>query len=200
MGTFLSFHIKTKDRDNLIHLLKVLSGTKEKVTDTFPEYMYDSISLNENSDPSILAITLNKDGWISVHHNTFQKLHHWGEFISKTLNTTFIQIIGQTTSDAYYFLLYEGGNIRREIEVMNSEVSLDKGQKFSFEKEPLLNDNFEDPENSFDIDSLEEYCKEFDLDLNFECDQYTILTITTNEPANEDEDKDANKKAWWKLW
>ena len=183
MGTFLSFHIKTKDRDNLINLLKELSRTKEKGLEIFPEYMYDNMLLNENADPNILAITSTNNGWISVHHNAFEKLHQWGEFISKMLNTTFIQIIGQTTSDAYCFLMYESGNIRREIEVVNGEVLLDKGEKFSFEKEPLLTDDFEAADNFFDIHTLEEYCKEFDLDLNYECEQYTVLSKASTMPT-----------------
>ena len=180
MGSFLSFHVKNNDKNNLALLLKELSCTNVISENTFPDYLYDDESSFSASEPSVLAIIQKVNGWISVYHNTFEKLSHWGAFISKTLNTTFIQIIGQTTSDYYYFAMFEKGELRREIETnsMDCEVLCDKGEKFTFEKEPLL--IFDDPGHFFDMDTLEDYCRHFDLDITLESsDQYLILSKKT---------------------
>jgi hypothetical protein len=211
MSTFLSFHIKTKaERENLTQLLKELSGIKGRTEGVYPEYMYENISLDENADPGMLAIAESKNGWINIYHNSFQKLHQWGAFISKILNTSFIQIAGQTSSEAYYFLLYEKGALRREIEIMSmdAEVINDKGEKFPFEKEVFFAD---DSEDFFDMSSLEEYCTLFGLDINSEpAGHYIILSKTIPETVKEVKDKPSDdkpvvgqtsiKKPWWKPW
>jgi hypothetical protein len=178
MGSFLSFHIKTNDKENLIFLLKELAGGVKEISQTsFPEYLYDDESSFSASEPGMLAITEKNNGWISVYHNTFAKLSHWGEFLSKTFNTVFIQITGQENSDYYYFSLYDKGELQREIETnsMDCEIIIDSGKKFSFEKQPLM--IFDDPEHSFDMDTLESYCSHFGLDITLDISsRYLILS------------------------
>lgn len=196
MSTFLHFHIKGSNTEALVSIIKTFSDFSLTEQTHFPDDISDNYLTSEDDDPTYLVIGESKDGWTTVYHNSFKKLNHWGQEISKTLGTTFIQIIGQTTSDAYYFSLFEKGDLLREIEVLSSEgeILIDNGEKFSFEKPVLLTDDFEDPDNFFDMDTLEMYCKNFGLDIlgMFEEPQpgnYLVLKRNKSEV----------KKSWWKF-
>ena len=185
-------------------LLQELSCADQLITGPYPKELNDNILLGEYANPTFLAISDVQNGWITVQINSFQKLYDWAEIISKELNTSFIQIIGQTVSDVYYFLLYENGVLRREIEIYHGELDniTDKGEKFPFEKPSLVPINEGDYKDIFDRDTLEFYCKEFGFDL-FEYpepDLYFILkkknlgtTIKKYVLANQ-------PKPWWKFW
>jgi hypothetical protein len=167
MGTFLHFHIKTEDRNNLVQILQERFGLKTKSSSPFPNDILENPVCNMDSFPDLLAIGQPLNGWISILHNGFAKLHESGQFLSQILHTDFIQIIGQENSDYYYFLYFSKGSLIREIEVdsMQLIVFTDIGEKFSFEKSPILTDDLEDESNFFDVDTLEFYCKEFLIDL-----------------------------------
>lgn len=133
--------------------------------------------LDENANPNFIAISDVQNDWISVQLNSFKKLHDWAKKISKELNTIVVQVVGQTASDAYYFLMYDKGNLRREIEIYYGELDniIDKGEKFPFEKSSLVPLNDDDYENLFDRDTLEQYCKELGFDLFSDVHQTFII-------------------------
>jgi hypothetical protein len=179
MGTFLHFHVKTEDKESLIRILKERSGLENESTILFPEYILDNPVYDMTKAPDLLAINQLQNGWISILHNGFAKLYDWGILFSKVLNTTFIQVIGQENSDYYYFLYYFKGELLREIEVDSMQLTIftDFGKKFSFEKTPILTDDFDDETNFFSIDTLEFYCKEFGVDIPalYKSQSFTLL-------------------------
>ncbi len=193
MSTFLNFFVKISGTDQLIDVLKKFSDFDLSHESQFPQGYYHNY-LSEDADPEYLIIERGNDGWLIVYHNSFKKLYDWGREISNSLDTSFIQIIGQTTSDVYYFSLFEKGVLRREIEVLASEgeILIDKGSKFPFEKSTLLSDDADDSNGFFDMDTLEVYCMNFGLDINgiFESSKngYTVLK------------QSKQKKVWWKIW
>ena len=167
MGTFLSFHVKTNDRENLIRILQERSNLIFEQSNEFPGNILDNPIYDMDCTPDFLAVNQPLSGWASILHNGFAKLHEWGIFISAILGTSFIQIIAQENSDYYYFLYYSKGKLLRELEVdsMQLEIITDSGEKFSFEKNPVITEYFEDENNFFNTDTLESYCKEFGLDI-----------------------------------
>ena len=174
-------------------------------TGEYPKELDENILLDDKAYPTYMAIGNVQNGWTTVQINSFKKLHDWTRKISKELDTTGIQIMGQTASEVYYFLIYEKGNMRREIEIYHGDFDniIDEGTKFPFEKPSLVPINDEDYEDLFDNDTLEQYCKEFGFDLFYDepPEYYYILrnqkigrTISDYVSSHKKE------KPWWKLW
>jgi hypothetical protein len=182
MSTFLSFHVKTTDRQNLCVLLCELSGLAQKGSGPFTVDYYERISNSTDGQPALLLVSEPQNGWIHVLYDNFGKLHFWGEFISRSMYTTFIQLMGQTTSDAYYFLQYINGDMRREIDVLVGDglVLADEGEKYSFGQDPLFPDMDDESGTMFDFETLEMYCAQLGPDVEafyaaMEEGDYTIL-------------------------
>jgi len=170
MATFISFHIKSDNRIHITKILQELSDVNQLIQDNYPEDFDESILFDDNTDPTYIVIGNVQNGWTTVQINSFKKLHNWTKKISQELNTIAIQIIGQTVSDVYYFLMYDNGCLRREIEVYHGDFDniIDKGEKFLFERSSLIPVNDEDYEYLFDRDTLEHYCKELGFDLFYD--------------------------------
>ena len=185
--------------------MQELSSVDEMTSGIYPKELDHNILLSDKTDPTFIAIGNTQNGWTSVQLNSFKKLHNWAQKISKELNTTFIHIIGQTASDVYYFLVYERGLLRREIEIYYGDLdnTTDKGEKFSFEKPSLIPASDEDYENIFDRDTLEQYCKAFGFDLFYqdEYDSYYILRKKVLGKTIREYAASYNKpKPWWRFW
>jgi hypothetical protein len=205
MSTFISFHIKSDNRVHIAKLLKELSHVDEMTCGTYPTALDDNILLSDQADPTFMAVGDTHNGWTSVQLNSFKKLHNWAEKISKELDTIFIHIIGQTASDVYYFLMYDKGFLRREIEIYYGDLenTTDKGEKFSFEKPCLIPQSDDDYKNIFDRETLEQYCQEFGFDLFFEdeFDSYYILrSKRLGKTIREYAASYSNPKPWWRFW
>lgn len=205
MSTFISFHIKSENRIHIVKILQELGHIDEMTHGAYPNELDNNILIGEQADPAYMAVGNTQNGWTTVHLNSFKKLHTWAKKISKELDTSFIQISGQTTSDVYYFLLYEKGVLRREIEIYHGDFDhiIDKGEKFSFEASSLVPVNDDDYKNLFDRDTLERYCKEFGFDLFSEAEPefYFILKAKKlGRTIKEYADQYLNPKPWWKFW
>jgi hypothetical protein len=203
MATFISLHIKSDNRAHVAKLIQELSDVNHMTYGSYPTELDENILLDENANPNFIAIGDVENGWISVQLNSFKKLHDWTQKISKELNTSVVQVIGQTASDAYYFLMYDKGTLRREIEIYYGELDniIDKGEKFAFEKSSLVPLNDDDYENLFNRDTLEQYCKELGFDL-FNDVQPEFYYILKNKKLHKtlSEILASKKKPWWKFW
>ena len=205
MATFTSLHIQSDNRAHIAKILQELSDINEMTHGSYPKELDENLLFDENADPSYMAIGNVQNGWTTVQINSFKKLHKWAAKISKELNTSVIQIIGQTTSDVYYFLMYDKGNLRREIEIYHGDFdnAIDIGEKFSFEKPSLIPQSDEDYQNLFDRDSLEQYCKKFGFDLFYDVqpDFYLILrNRKIGKTLKEYAASYSKTKPWWKFW
>jgi len=205
MATFISLQIKSDNRAHIAKLLQELSDINEMTHGSYPKELDENLLLDENADPSYITIGNVQNGWTTIQINSFKKLHKWVEKISKELSTSVIQIMGQTASDVYYFLMYDKGILRREIEIYRGDFdnTIDIGEKFSFEKPPLIPQSDEDYQNLFDRDSLEQYCKEFGFDLFYDV-QPDFYFILRNRKIGKTLKKYATSysktKPWWKFW
>ena len=205
MATFISLHIKSDNRIHIAKILQELSDVNQMTIGAYPKELDENILLDDKANPTYIAIGNVQNGWTTVQINSFKKLHNWTEKISKELDTTVIQVMGQTASDVYYFLMYDKGNMRREIEIYHGDFDniIDIGEKFPFEKPSLVPANDEDYKHLFDRDTLELYCQEFGFDLFYDepPDNYYIL-------KNQNSSKTLNRhvgfyektKPWWKIW
>lgn len=205
MATFISLHIKSDNRIQIAKVLQELSGINQVTQGPYPKELNENILLDENANPTYIAIGNVQNGWTTVQINSFKKLHNWTEKISKELDTAVIQIMGQTVSDVYYFLMYDKGTMRREIEIYHGDFDniTDKGDKFSFEKSSLVPANDEDYKNLFDRDTLEQYCKEFAFDLFYDepPEYYYILrNQKLGKTLNEYATSFKKTRPWWKFW
>ena len=192
MATFIQLHIKSCDRLQVAQRLKALANIAEISEERYPTDFTDRILQNSkgDADPTFILIGTVKDGWIRIQLNSFKKMHTWAEKISREIQTTVVQIMGQTASDVYYFLMYEQGNLRREIEVYHgdAENAIDIGAKFAFEKQFIIPTSEEDFVNLFDRDTLEAYCNELGFDPFTDAgpEKYYILK--------------KQQKPWWRPW
>lgn len=205
MATFLSLHIKSDNRMHVAKILQELSNVNQMTYGDLSDKYGKNLLFDENADPNYMLISDVQNNWINVHINSFKKLHKWVEVISKELDTSVIQIMGQTVSDVYYFLMYTKGVLVREIEVYHGDFEnmVDVGERFNFQKTSFIPLNDEDWTDLFDRETLEKYCKELGFDLFHENNQepFFILEKTKigkifkkNLFVNE------GIKPWWKFW
>ena len=210
MSTFICLQIQSENRAQIADILQKLSGATEITTGPYPSEHYDNTLIGENDGPSFICVGGTRNGWTLVELNSFNKLHTWVAHLSKELNSTVIQLIAQTTSDVYYFLAYEKGVFRREIEVYHGDYdqTIDKGAKYPFENPNLVPQEDDDEDfEPFDIDTLEAYCRQFGFEL-MEDDrekQYIILKkkiigYTIKDSMKYRRRPVGNGKPWWKFW
>jgi hypothetical protein len=107
MGAFISLHIKSDNRIHIAKLLQELSDINQMTHGTYPTGLYENILFDDKADPTYMTIGNVQNCWTTVQINSFKKLHNWVETLSKELDTAAIQIMGQTVSDVYYFLMYD---------------------------------------------------------------------------------------------
>ena len=109
MSTITAVYIKAQDKEPIISALKKLTGLKSVTEEAFSANIRIHYILGENASPTWLAIRNTQPGWITIYHNTIGKLTGWGNELSKKLDTILIIMAAQTTSDYYYFCLFEKG-------------------------------------------------------------------------------------------
>ena len=163
----LHFHIKTSDSSKLYLLLKQLTGINECVRQKSPCIEKCHLLSDSNADPDYLIVSRSAADWYCVRHNSFKKLHHWGNILSKELDTLFIQIAYRCSDRYSYFLAYSSGMRVREIEANGaSEIPLlNEGVLFPFEN-PHADGVYGCDLTLFDQDSLADYCIECGIDIS----------------------------------
>lgn len=171
MDFIIHFHIKTNQQDNLVQLLYDYSGiTPMSVTEPTDDVL-DMILADPEADPSYYIINKGCEGWLNVEYNSFKRLHHLGKRISEELNTVFLQTVYSSVNEYSYFLYYEKGEKKREIESAGTSklVSINEGEPLAFES--LGNDL-----SMFDLDSIADYCKSMGIDLScLQNEEYSIV-------------------------
>ncbi len=209
MSTWTQFYVETDNKSMIVGMLKSLTGISEESLGAYPEDMYDNYLFNEDAKPSYLAIASISPHWITVSHNSFNRLTDWGEILSKKLDTKVIVTIAQSVSDGYYFSMYDKGKMVREIEVCYSEDFKPKnfGQRFAFENEqPGSKTEYGgEIEYYFGFEEIEDYCRHFGLAIqnNFSDYEWTILKNGIKQPTINDfiqQQLVKKKKAWWRFW
>jgi hypothetical protein len=208
MSSLLYFHLKTSEVNNVVTALKNLTGIQQAEKGEFPINFHREILQNIDTDPNYLVVFANGSEWTTVAINSFKKLHKWGEQLSAELKTVFVQTTAQNTSDAYYFLMYDKGQLKREIEVNHGyeEDIVDLGEKLPFEHE-VIHQVADDEDDCifFDWDTLEYYCKQlgFQFIPDDEGNYFHTLKVDTiglTMDAYHNQRVDNMNRPWWKFW
>jgi hypothetical protein len=174
MSTWSSFFIRNTDKQKVIEKLKLLTCVNETYEGKITDDYYDSFLMDE-SLPNYLAVSDGQPNWIAININSPNKLIDWCTQFSKEFNTEVILILAQNTSDYYYFSYYNKGIKLREIECCygGDIEEINFGEKFHFEnEEPGTKTEYDGiTEYFFDFECMEEYCKHFELALQYDCDK-----------------------------
>lgn len=205
MGTFLNLYVKHDDPAEIATLLQELSGNYELSRGAYPENYHEFILTFQHANPTYVIIGNTQNGWTDVSLNSFKKLEDWAENLSARLETAVVQVMGQTASDWYYLLMFEKGELRREIEVARDEpedcVSI--GETFPFETSVLPVNENEASEVLFDIDHLEEFGKALGFDIRYNApagEQYYLLKHPDIAAGDKGPVGIVARKPWWKFW
>src|SRR5690349_2334702 len=103
MATWTAFYVMTENKDSVVEQLKNLTGIITTVNGKFPSDLSDKYFLKEGTSPNYLAIGITRSGWVTIDHNSFNRLTEWSKTISANLNTTVIVTMAQSVSSVYYF-------------------------------------------------------------------------------------------------
>ncbi|RPD41690.1 hypothetical protein [Chitinophaga barathri] len=226
MGTWLHLFVKHDNHQEVASFLKELAGTgeAEPCGDKELDNCYSLILEDEQALPSYLVTEDMKNGWVRVHLNSFSKLPDWVKMMSAQFRTQALQIIGQSTSDYYYLLLFEDGVFRRELEGFgdNPEEYIDRGELFPFESAFFPGeDEYGFANVRFGQSDLENFCNGLGFELfsdpvdrNYYLVKQDVIGKTLTEkwegvdlnisemtfPEAGSQQASGAKRPWWKFW
>jgi hypothetical protein len=166
MHFIIYFHLQECNKNALISSIQKCSGItclkKRRNTDD----LLDNILADVDAHPTYLVINQSSTNWHSVECNSFKKLYEWGEFLSATLNTLFLQTVYSSVNNYAYLLAYEKGKKKREIESMGkSTIPLtNEGELFPFEESDTDGERA-NKLRMFDLESLSDFCCNLGIDL-----------------------------------
>ncbi len=204
MSTWTAFYVQSDKEKAIIDKLGSLTGT-EPYKDTFPKDFDDHYLMGEEY-PDYLLIGREQSGWITVVHNSSNKLEDWCQTLSNELNTVVIATMAQSVVSYYYFALYDNGQKRREIEVCYegdfNEINFGKRFDFENEKPGTISGSEGETEYYFDMDNIEEYCRQFGLTIQSDYTKigWTILKGFKKGTSVKEYIMEGYKKPWWKFW
>lgn len=176
MELLLHFHVNTTNREKLAYLLQQYSGISPISTRGLIQDIADFVLADIEAEPDYYVINQSAPHWQNVEFNSLIKLHRLGAFLSKNLNTVFIQTSYWKVKEYTYFLVYDKGRLRREIESTHDHLipNINLGVPFEFEHPD--NEVKTETVQMFDLDSLADYSKHLGIDLsNLFCDSSSII-------------------------
>ncbi len=206
MATFTAIHVRNTDLESLVQSVIRLAAIADRKLGPYPEDYASSFLSDASALPSYILMRESEDGWITIRHNSFQKMENWAKNWSKDLVCEVLVTTAQTTSDAYYFAYYEGGKQLRLIDTCYSDdcEMINRGKPFDFEGPEPGQKHIWDEEECylFDLDSIEFYCQKLGLNLEFDPTQrdWIILKGSSACPTIHQLVQQQVNRPWWKFW
>ena len=209
MGTWTAIYIETADLEKTISVVEEIANSKEKTEGSFPNDLQRNYLFGSSSTPNYLVVGKTQDDWVTIRHNSLGKLENWGKWLSEKLDSQVIITLADNTSDGYYFALYKGGIIKREIETCYSEDfdMVNKGIPFEFENEkPGERHDWNGVVSYiFDFDSIVRYCKYFGLTIQTDYQNVTWTILKGGQEQTKIKEIvnkfiETPRKPWWKFW
>jgi hypothetical protein len=205
MGTWAAIFIKTNGIDLVKQKLQALSGIDDSYKGDFPTSdLYDHILLDDNAEPTYFVFAQTQVEWVMVRHNALKNLEEWGKELSNDLQTEVVIASAQGNAGFYHFSLYRRGEMVREIEYCYGAdyEPINIGDRFEFEDEqPGKKVEYNgEVDFIFDFDSIEEYSKQFGLEVQPDYDniqEWEILKSITKQKTLGD--FRLRPKPWWKI-
>lgn len=177
MEFLLHFHVNSDQKDLLVALLQSYSGIPAVRTNERTDDLLDNILADTNADPDYYVVNQSSLHWQSVECNSFKKLYDLGSMISEKMQTLFIQTLYCSACRYAYFLVYDRGNLIREIEGTESgpEPRINRGMMLPFETNEA-NDPRADMIREFDLDIIADYCLQIGVDISNLCnEEYSVV-------------------------
>ncbi|WP_421383124.1 hypothetical protein ACOJQI_02230 [Bacillus salacetis] len=115
-----------------------------------------SISFFENETPSLFAVGKLHSGWITVLHDSYERLIKFNQSLSSQIEGMVVHTLGQSTVDTYYLSIHQNGELVRELYFGEDSDGIEQaGLPLSFEKH--LPFPREEDYTYFDYEYLEAY-------------------------------------------
>ena len=137
MGTWTAFYVKS-DKESVVTTCKNwFVNEKCRVSEErghFPDHFDVRIT---GKPPRSLLIGETCPGWVEVHCDVFCFPNELAKHVSQSRDTTVVDTVAQTTSDAYVLTVYESGSNRRKLEFSDGEWAAQEGDPLANEPSPL---------------------------------------------------------------
>ncbi|OJJ18459.1 hypothetical protein BKI52_22860 [marine bacterium AO1-C] len=115
MGTWTAFYVQTSDVKKVEKTLtQLLKGSTFRVKHQQGYTNWPSKWTQEEGIPEFMAIGKGQEDWVTIKHNTFDKLEHWAAFISEELATTVIVSFAHSVSGLHYLAIHQSGRLIKE--------------------------------------------------------------------------------------
>ena len=87
MATWTNFYVNTTHKEAAVEKLDVLTDNLDITAETsFPSEIGEYYMMNSELAPTFLAIGKTQDDWVTISHNSFDKLEDWGIELSETFS------------------------------------------------------------------------------------------------------------------
>ncbi|MCM3669402.1 hypothetical protein M3181_10385 [Mesobacillus maritimus] len=184
-------HIQTTEKDKvekmLVHYLEQQTNNRSVIIQLAEK---TSINFFTHEIPTMFAVSIQHEGWVTVLHDSFDHLNELTEMLSNFFNTMVIHALGQSTVDNYYLSVYQHGILLRVISYEDDNVEVEqKGRPFSFEKLPIGKNIGTDsvPSYVFDYNEMQSFCLHFQVDLLSDVtelnEQWMIIQYERTNPS-----------------
>ncbi|PWQ97515.1 hypothetical protein [Leucothrix arctica] len=209
MSTVCKICVKAKEDDIVTFLEETLFDMDHEFTinvtgQALTQIERDSFLVGVEH-PSIFSCTQATYKTTEIHFNSFNKMKKLSAILSEKINGIVIVNIYQSTASAGSWLCHDKGELLREIEFGDGEISIDSGVKFDFEADKIGTDISEAGEEEcyvFGADDMDLYNHKLGLGVevyqnspaewtNFKIDDVDTAPLIACLPS---------EKKWWKVW
>ena len=155
--------------------------------------------------PTIFSCTQATNKTTEIHFNSFNKMKKLSAILSEKINGIVVVNIYQSTASAGAWLCHDKGELLREVEFGDGEISIDAGVKFDFEEDKIGTDISEDADGEYFVfgsDDMDRYNHK--LGLGVEVYQNTPAEWTNFKIDDADKvpliAESLSENKWWKIW
>lgn len=161
-------HIKTNQPNDvksfLVDWLEMKTGEKPSIY----ENQSSSFAFFKNETPSIFALSILHENWVTILHDSYEQLLDLANRLSFAVQSTVLNVMAQSTEDTYYLSVHQEGKLVRKIYFGEDVLEIEQeGKPFPFEKLPTGTNigTGKEPFYSFDYDDMHEFCLHFHVDI-----------------------------------
>ena len=209
MATYTALHMQTGE-DASVHAaladwLRATHGAEPTIRQTpgLPDDFYRrSRFMASDADPTRFVVMRRQPEWLTIFFNSFAELDALTAHLSAQFKCRVVTILAQSVTDAYFLLIYDSGQHVRTLEWVGEtgEWVRQEGRPLAFETSPLgrnISETVEAPYYVFAREEVQQYCREFGLQLWEGEDTAATEIAVPQEPA---QPRPAPWRRWWEFW
>lgn len=115
-----TFYIQTPDTQKVEKtLLQFIKGAKFSLKHEQAYEDWPNKWKQEGGSPEFMAIGKGQEDWVTVTHNSFDKLEYWGAYLSELFDSLVMITFAQSVSMITYLAVYQSGKLRKETGELN---------------------------------------------------------------------------------